>query len=177
MLVSLAISIILLGMSGNTYFCVSSIIIIVTWLQVAAVERVIVVDVHVYIGWFIEIFLALMLWTAWILGHAGLQKNLRYWYWCLMLTNSISGSVIKVWIHKLLRFFLCFAPLGFCSLKELLDMPIASFAKSTMSQPIQPQALPHRFPFLSILLRNLGIWNWLNFYIWGLGACDASRLD
>ena len=61
MLVSLAISIILLGMSGNTYFCVSSIIIIVTWLQVAAVERVIVVDVHVYIYWFIEIFLALML--------------------------------------------------------------------------------------------------------------------
>ena len=42
-------------------FCVSSIIIIVTWLQVAAVEGVIVVDVHVYIGWFIEIFLALML--------------------------------------------------------------------------------------------------------------------
>lgn len=48
-------------MSGNTFFCVSSIIIIVTWLQVAAVEGVIVVDVHVYIGWFIEIFLALML--------------------------------------------------------------------------------------------------------------------
>ena len=61
MLVSLAISIILLGMSGNTYFYVSSIIIIVTWLQVAAVEGVILVDVHVYIGWFIEIFLALML--------------------------------------------------------------------------------------------------------------------
>lgn len=101
-------------MSGNTFFCVPSIIIIVTRLQVTAVEGVIVVDVHVYIGWFIEIFLALMLltvlnfrtcWASFFfveLLTLVLDADKQYKWQCYKSMNPRAAEIFCVLLHFVL---------------------------------------------------------------------------